>query len=297
MSLTWTDAQTKFQLISGDNTTPTLAQAVQDMNIGYKRFNAAIARYFTRKQAFADLVANQQYYQTPIDAIRVSNVTVTQAGGTLQFPLEQIRDEQDWRNLNIFPYASTYIKYYFVYGSDQIGLFPIPSTAVSTGLRYVYQPQDVDLSKSDYTTGTVAITNGGVTVTGTGTSWTQAQQGNEQLQVTDGSDGNWYEILAVNSTTSITLKTPYVGPTVSGATYRLGQIFIFPSEYDDVPVDYALSRFYERNNNPQRAQYHLNKYSQSVNDAVEKYASSSLSNVITEDTDSLNLWFSPPLPG
>lgn len=295
--ITFQQAYTKFQQIAGTTTSNDLLYAKQDINIGYKRFNAAIARYFTRKQAFTDLVANQQYYQTPIDAIRVSNVTVTLASSTLQFPLEQIRDEQEWRNFNIYPYSSTYIKYYFVYGNDQIGLFPIPSTTVTNGLRYVYQPQDVDLSKDDYSTGTVAITNGSVTVTGTSTSWTQAQQGNMQLQVTDGSDGNWYEVLAVNSTTSITLKTPYVGPTVSGATYNMGQIFIFPGEYDDVPVDYALYRFWESRNNPTRAQYHKNNFEQAITDAVNKYASSSLSNVIVGDSDSLNLWFSPPLPG
>lgn len=294
--LTFQDAYTKFQTISGSTNATDLTQAKQDINIGYKRFNAAIARYFTRKQAFTNIVASQQYYQTPIDSIRISNATYIQAGSNLTFPLEQIRDEQQWRKLNIFPYTSSYIRYYFVYGNDQIGLFPIPSTDVTNGLRYVYQPQDVDLTKDDYTTGTVTITNGSVTLTGSGTAWTQAAHGNMQFQVTDGSDGNWYEILAVNSTTSITLKTPYVGPSVSGTTYRLGQMFIFPGEYDDVPVDYALYRFWESRNNDVRSKYHNDMYKESVADAIQKYASSSLSNVITSEDDVFNLWFAPPLP-
>lgn len=296
MAITFQESYTKFQTISGSTNSTDLTQAKQDINIGYQRFNAAVARYFTRKQAFTDLVANQQYYQTPVDSIRVANVTTTLAGSTLQFPIEQVRDEMDWRNMNVFPYYSTYIKYYFVYGNDQIGLFPIPSSNVTAGLRYVYQPQDIFLSKDDYSTGTATVSNGGVIVTGSGTSWSQAQHGIMQFQVTDGSDGNWYEILAVNSSTSITLKTPYAGPSVSGVTYRLGQIMIVPGEYDDVPVDYALTRFWESRNNPQRAQYHRTNYDRMVNDAVEKYASSSISNVITDDDDSLNLWFAPPIP-
>jgi hypothetical protein len=295
--LTFEEAYTKFQTISGSANATDLVQAKQDINVGYKRFNAAIARYFTRKQGFTNLVADQQYYQTPIDAIRISSATYVQAGGTLQFPLEQVRSEDEWREMNIFPYSSSYIRYYFVYGNDQIGLFPIPSTTVTNGFRYVYQPQDIDLTKDDYDTGTITITNGSVTVTGSGTSWTQAQMGNMQFQVTDGSDGNWYEILAINSTTSLTLKTPYVGPSVAATTYRLGQMFIFPGEYDDVPVDYALSRFWESRNNIGRAKYHKQNYQDSVTDAIEKYASSSLSNVITGEDDVYNLWFAPPMPG
>ena len=294
--LSFNDAENKFQAISGSVNTSDLAQAQQDINIGYKRFNAAIARYFTRKQQFSDLVANQQYYQVPIDAIRVGNITVKLSNG-YQYPLEQIRDEMDWRKLNIYNYTSNYIWYYFVYGNDQIGLYPIPAATIAQGLRYVYQPQDVDLTKADYTTGTVTIANGSATVTGTGTAWTQPAHGNMQLQVTDGSDGEFYEIIAVNSTTSLTLKTHYVGPSVTTTTYRLGQMFIFPGEYDDVPVDYALSRFYESHNNPQRATYHMNKFKEQVNDAVEKYASSSLSNVISGDSPALNLWYAPPMPG
>lgn len=295
--LTYTQSYTKFQTISGSTNATDLVQAKQDINIGYKRFNAAIARYFTRKQAFTNLVADQQYYQIPVDAIRVSSVTINLSGSTLQFPLTQIRNEDEWRSMNIFPYSSSYIKYYFVYGNDQIGLFPIPSTAVTNGLRYVYQPQDVDLTKDDYSTGTVAVSNGGVTVTGTNTAWTNALVGGMYFQVTNGTDGNWYEILSVNSTTQITLKTPYVGSTVSGVSYNIGQMFIFPGEYDDVPIDYALYRFWESRDNPVRAKYHKNNYQEAVADAIQKYASSSLSNVITDEGPMTNAWFWPPLPG
>lgn len=295
--LSFQDTYTKFEAISGSTNTTDLAQAKQDINTGYNRFNAAIARYFTRKQAFSDLVANQRYYQVPVDSIRVSTVTVTVSQG-YQYPLEEIRSEREWRELLIIPnYSSNFISHYFVLGNDQIGLYPMPSQAVSQGLRFVYQVQDVDLTKDDYTTGTATISNGGVTLTGTGTSWTQAAHGNMSFQVTDGSDGNWYEIISVNSTTSITLKTPYVGPSVSSVLYRLGQRFIFPPEYNDVPVDYALARFYESRNNPTRAKYHNDKYMQMVNDAVEKYASSSISNVITGESEGLNLWKIPPMPG
>ena len=294
--ITFEDAYTKFQTISGSTNATDLTQAKQDINIGYKRFNAAIARYFTRKQLFTDLVASQQYYQTPVDAIRVSAITVKLSNG-YQYPLEQIRDEMDWRRMNIYPYTSNYIWYYFVLGNDQIGLYPTPADTVANGIRYVYQPQDVDMTKDDVTTGTVTVTNGSTTVTGSGTAWTSGANLDMSFQTTDGSDGNWYELSSVDSTTQLTLKTPYVGPSESGVAYRLGQMFIFPGEYDDVPVDYALARFFESRNNAQRAAYHEAKYNRMVEDAVAKYASSSLSNVIVGEEPALNLWYAPPMPG
>lgn len=293
--ISFEDAYLKAQSISGDFSPTTLVQLKQDINIGYKRFNAAIARYFTRKQMFADIVSGQQLYQTPIDAIRV-NTIVTKLSNGYQYPLEQIRSEQDWRWFNIYQYSSSYIQYYFVIGNNQIGLYPTPSYDLAGGLRLIYQPQDVDLTQDDYTTGTISVANDGVTVTGTSTVW-DANMVGRQIQLTDGSDGNWYDITAVSTPTTLTIQTPSVALTASGATYRIGQVFIFPSEYDDVPVDYALARFYEARNNSSRASYHNTKYLDQVNDAVEKYASSSTSNVITEETQAQNLWLLPPMPG
>jgi hypothetical protein len=293
--ISFQNSYVKAQTISGDFSDTTLIQLKQDINIGYKRFNNAIARYFTRKQQYTDIVADQQYYQIPIDAIRVSNITVTLPNGYI-YPVVEVKDEFQWRQMNIVPFHAQYATSYFVLGNDQLGLYPIPSSDVSAGLRYIYQPTDVDLTKDDYSTGTVSITNGGVTVTGVGTTWNATHKG-LFFEVTNGTDGNQYEIIAIPNSTTLTLKTPYVGPSVSGGTYILQQLFIFPGEYNDVPVDYALSRFFEYKNNATRAQYHYAKFQQQVKDAVEKYASTSTSNVITGNEDYLNMWYMPPVPG
>ena len=290
---------TKCQRISGDTTANTLTQFKEDLNIGYQRFNSAIARYFTRKQALINLVASQQAYNQPVDLIKVSSVSVVVATG-LEIPLIQVRGEDEWRTLNIDTSSSRDVSHYFVLGNDQIGLWPTPSAAVTNGLRLIYQPQDAFLTKDDYSTGTVSITTATTTVTGVGSSWTSASHDGMYLQVTDGSDGHWYEVGSVVSGTSITLSINYSGPTVSGVTYKLGQMFIFPGEYDDVPVDYALTRHYEMKNNPGRARYHQKKYDDAVNQAVQAYTSSSTSNIIT-DGDNLisesNPWLWPPQTG
>lgn len=289
---------TKCQRISGDTTANVLTQFKEDLNIGYQRFNSKIARYFTRKQALINLVASQQAYNLPVDLIKVSYVSVVVATG-FEVPLIQIRDEDEWRLKNIVTTSSRDVTHYFVLGNDQIGLWPTPSAAVTNGLRLIYQPQDAFLTKDDYTTGTVSITTATTTVTGVSTTWTTASHDAMYLQVTDGSDGHWYEVASVASTTSITLSINYSGPTVSAVTYKLGQMFIFPGEYDDVPVDYALMRYYEAKNNPSRARYHHKKYDEAVNQAVQAYTSSSTSNIIT-DADYLsesNPWLWPPQAG
>jgi hypothetical protein len=269
----------------------------QDINIGYKRFDAAISRYFTRKQKFSNLVAGQKYYQVPVDSIRINELSFLQSTG-IEIPINQVRSEHDWRLMNMITnYQSNYITNYFVYGNDQIGLFPTPAQTVVNGLRFVYQPQDVDLTQDDYTVGEVTVTANGTVVTGTGTAWTSSMVG-RQFQITDGSDGQWYEIVTVSTATSLIIKTPYNGNSVNGTTYRISQVFIFPGEYDDVPVDYALARFFEFRNNPNRATYHSLRYTSTVEDALRRYASSSTSNVIT-DNDNYgvsppNMWQWPP---
>jgi hypothetical protein len=67
--------------------------------------------------------------------------------------------------------------------------------------------------------GTVAVTNGTATVTGTNTSFqgSGAIAGHSFI----GPDGRDYEILTVTSNTSLTLATNYLGTTASGASYQI----------------------------------------------------------------------------
>ncbi|KUP93872.1 hypothetical protein TRIHO_13640 [Tritonibacter horizontis] len=65
-------------------------------------------------------------------------------------------------------------------------------------------------------TGTVSVTNGSVAVTGSGTNWFGSLQNGWGFV---GPDGRTYEILTVNSNTSITLKTAYQGATAGAQTY------------------------------------------------------------------------------
>lgn len=297
--ITWTEAYQKAQTISGDFTDTTLVQLKQDMNIGYSRFNAALGRYFSRKQQFTDIVDGQQIYQTPIDCVRVIGMTVA-VSDTYQTPVKEIRSEFEWRNITAYPYASNWPAYYFMIGNDELALWPTPSQDVTNGLRFYYQQQDHDLSIEDATStslsATVTVTNGSTLVTATAGVFTANMKG-LWFQLTGVNDLTWYEIVDVPTAATLTLKSAFVGNSGSAQAFRIGQTFIFPQEYSDVPMDYALARFFEFKNNPARANYHRKNYEDMVEDAISKYSSSTEGNVITDDGASLNSWFITPVPG
>jgi hypothetical protein len=71
---------------------------------------------------------------------------------------------------------------------------------------------------SRYAAGTVAVTNGSQTVTGTGTNWNPSL-GGMPFQVTG--EQTAYTISAVASPTQLTLDRSYVGMTAAGKTYAI----------------------------------------------------------------------------
>lgn len=67
-----------------------------------------------------------------------------------------------------------------------------------------------------YSTGTIAVTNGSTTVTGTGTDFVGNVLAGQGIILPD---GRTYEIAAIVSATQITLGTAYLGSTASGQSY------------------------------------------------------------------------------
>lgn len=90
-----------------------------------------------------------------------------------------------------------------------------------------------DPSISDYSDGTVSVTNSSTTVTGTGTTFTSDMVG-KRIRI--GDDTKFYTVSAFVSATEITLSSSYIGETRSGESYR---IFIsFDDEKWDLKADY-----------------------------------------------------------
>lgn len=300
--LTWTEIVTKTQRLTKDSNADTLTQIKQDLNTGYKLFNSKLSRYFTRKQQFTNLIANQSIYQTPVDAIRILGMTV-QVTTNYAPTVKEIVSEYEWRNIISYPTASNYPTFYFVLGNDEIQLWPTPSQNVTNGLRYYYQPQDHDLTIDDVTSTstsfTVTTVNNSNIITCSGSGFNSGM-GSLWFQVTGQTDNTWYEIISATNTI-LTLKSAYVGPSGSGLAWRVGQSWIIPQEYADAPMHYALGNYFSANGNEERSQYHLGSkekpgvFYNMIQDCKEEYSSSNESKVITDDYPmALNPWFWPP---
>lgn len=301
--LTWSDLTTKAVRLSRDTSPGTLTQLQQDMNTGYHLFNAKLARYFSRKQQFTDIIEGQSIYQTPIDCVRVIGMTATisNGAGAYKVPVKEVRSEFEWRQITAYPYSSNWEAYYYPLGNDKFEFWPTPSQDVANGIRYYYQQQDFDLSVDDIISSnltpieTVTMINGSTLVTSTGSSFTNQLVG-LQFQTTGVTDLNWYEIVAVPTASTLTLKSAFVGNSGSGISYRIGQVPIIPQEYHDAIVNYGLYLFFSGKGNEQRSTQHLSLYNTSVTSAIEEYSASTEGNVIFSDGGELNAWFLTPLP-
>jgi len=83
-----------------------------------------------------------------------------------------------------------------------------------------------------YSTGTVTVTNGSKTVTGSGTNWTLAMAG-RQFRID--SAHAYYEIDTIDSATQLTLKYAYGGDSGSGKSYKIFQnIYSLASDVKEI---------------------------------------------------------------
>lgn len=277
MKLTFSDMQGIAQEVVGLTDATTLTKLKRDINVGCGKLLAALGREYNRKARFTDLVASQQFYQLPEDGQKLKEVIVNTGGW--EPPMEQIPDEHIWRQLNMMPVTGQ-PTHYFIKGNDELGLFPIPGVTVSDGIELVFSPKHVELTQSDYTTGTLTVTNGSQAVTGSGTAFTSKMEG-QWLQVTDGTDGNWYRVSAYVSPTALTLENYYQGTSGSTKTYRLGQVVDFPDEYAEAPSDYACYRHYLRRGDRVKADTFKVLFDNALESAKDEYGNTTDNQVVT----------------
>ena len=99
-----------------------------------------------------------------------------------------------------------------------------------------------------YNTGTIALTNGSATVTGSGTNFLVGAQIGEALYAPD---GKLYEIQTINSATVITLASTYLGSTASTQGYQIiptqSLVADLASDVTDLISDFANVRDYAGN--------------------------------------------------
>lgn len=227
----------------GDATTRILIDRA--VNQGMQKFGAILNREWRIYEATFSTVANQQYYQTPENCIRVKTIIITIGG--VSYPLTEISNEDEWNEFNRTVETSNTPEFYYLKGSDQYGIWPIPSSATSNAGTLKFEGRMRRMSQSDYTTGTIEVTNGAAGIVGSGTTFT-AQMVGRTVLVEDGGDqdGIGYKISAFTDTTHITVENKYGGLSGSGKSYRIGEVPDIPEEFHESLVDYGCYRVYKR---------------------------------------------------
>lgn len=279
--LTLTDQLTICKSISNLSDVTSVANFKRDINAGTARFLAKLSRPVDRQSKFTNMVAAQQYYQIPEDAERISKIKVPM-GSTSNVirSLVEIGDEEAWINMNAVPQSGV-PTHFFVKGFDEFGLYPTPGYSVTDGIELVYEPKHVMLSADDYTTGTVSVTSGSPTITGNGTTFTNLMaRGDYVLQITDGTDGNYYRITGYANATTLTIENNYQGITNATATYRIGQVSKIPEEYQETPVDYAMYRHFLEKGELGNANDFNTRWTQSLKDAEDVYGESTSNQIV-----------------
>lgn len=269
--LTFNDQYSMAQEITSDTSAAQLVIFKRDINEGGAMFLNRLGRKFNKEYKTANLVANQQYYQLPSDVLRISEVRCL--NGTVYYSPQLVTSEEEWNRLNTTTVSGSVPTHYYVRGFNEVGFYPIPSASVTSGLSVSFEPQHVLLSQADFTTGTVTVSNGSVTLTHSGTSFTTAMVG-RYLQVTDGTDGRWYRIASYTSSSVLSLENYYEGTSGSAKTYRIGEVMKIPQAYQDAPVYYAVDRFYLTQNDQTSAQRFATRFDMKVKSAKETYGRS-----------------------
>lgn len=191
-------------------------------------------------------VGGVQTYQLPPDYSKLKTGTLTI--GNLRWNPTEILTRQEWDNLNVFPYYADIPSNFFIY-NNQFNFWPIPSTTGNI-ITFNYQRRIPDLSIVDYTTpGTVSIAQGSTQLTGSSTTFIATVNNvseSRYIQFAQPTGDNlWYQIASVNSSTSITLMSPYQGTSILGSsTYTIGQMPILMEDFHDMLLWKALVHYF-----------------------------------------------------
>lgn len=269
--LTFTDQQVLYQQLTQDYSAAGLIIGKRDINEGCAMFLNRLGRKFNKEYLTANLKADQQYYQFSSEVLRISEGRFL--NGSQYYNANMVADEQRWNLMNTIALTGSYPTDYYIRGFNELGVYPIPKADVPNGVIISYEPQHVDLTQDDFTTGSVTVSNGAVAITHSGTSFTQNMVG-RWLQVTDGTDGKWYRIGAFVSTSVINLENYYEGISGSNRSFRIGEISKIPNAYQDAPVYYAVERFYMTQNDQRTAPMYAGRFEAKLKSARETYGRS-----------------------
>jgi len=293
MRLTYTDIKNAhFRNIgkAGQFADPNLLADFQySLGQRYQMIFGSLSSYINQDELTASTVAGQQDYYYPVGTVGVDSATITI--GNVQYTLSPIYSQPQWNWFNALQIQPTAIPQLIFPKKDSFGIWPIPQAAYTITFQRFFR--DRNMLVDDYSTGTVSLTAGDSTITGSGTVWTSAMVG-RWFTVTNTAtpgQGYWYRIGSFTSTTSMELETVWASASVSGTTYRIGESPEIPEEGHAILAEGTAANFYSglRNDDKNAARFDnsfwTGSYTNTSRDEDDKNISAGLIGVIRKYKD------------
>lgn len=149
-----TDLLNYYMALSQNNSATNQALGASMLNDEHKKL---LQDYFFNENSFSiTTIAGQEGYNLPFNYSKLKTGTLTI--GNLRWNPTEILSRRDWDNLKtITNYQSDIPNNFFIY-NGKFNLWPVPSTTGNT-ITFNYKIRVPDLTFTDYTTGTVSVTN------------------------------------------------------------------------------------------------------------------------------------------
>jgi len=234
-----------------------------------------------------------KFQPLPYDVDQVESISV-EVSGLVHNPIPA-PSRKFWEELQYNEQTSDTPQYWFT-ADGKVALWPRPSTD-GNFIRINGKIRVSDLNVADYTTGNIDIvTNGSIAVTGAGTPNWNATMVGKWIRVTHSAtaassgDGEWYEIISVPSTTTLTLARPYGGrslTTGAAAAYIIGHMPLLPEAFHDLPEIYGAYRYWTKEKDKTRAAEFKGMLQDGVSTLFSTYGFNDLSMVLDSGDDEM----------
>ncbi len=279
--------------------TQDLTNIQQDLNQGLMLIKNAARIYWTRKQASAQLILNQQYYILPPDAVRVTQVYVNANG--LNYPVKQVNSEYIWNKINIIPAITINVPtYFFIRGRNEIGLWPIPSYTALSALNVSYEPQLYmgldDVTSTTVGVGTCTVSQGSTTVTFANNIITPDMVG-RWFHIENRSNESWYQISIYDSTNQIKLDNFYGGTSGGSLNFTIADAPDIPEDYHFALIYYAAYNFFMKRKDAALSNQYWEYFNQLLTQYKQNYSSKTTGQVqSSHDAYRYSILMLPPPP-
>lgn len=239
--MTFDEITAEAQSYVKDQSNAAKAVIQKGINDAISKLRRRMRRKYTSVSRTFTLTAGQSQYQLPENCMMVDRLS--HIDGEDRTQLHRIDSGDEWERLKSNTGDTGTPEFYYIVSKDIIELHPTPDAATTGLLKYKARAKR--LSATDASTGTISVANGSATVTGTGTSFAANMVGRYiKLDSSESDKTDYYQIIAVDSATELTIENFYDGATKTNASYVIGEVPDLPEEFHTACADYGVYRFY-----------------------------------------------------